>query len=186
MNLVSPSDTHLYFVTDSCEEACREIERFYANYDSIRYVGNQAIIRLRHRPTAEQLAELNERHGHLVQHGRIETSAPLSVEVRQDDRVELPRIRFQFAHHRYGDLRALIDTVNSSRPRRPTPRRPPSNPQSDLNGRVVATRPSARSVRFRGEFALKPRDSIRRRRAAVPGRSSTNSVIVPLNLVRSS
>ena len=112
-NLVSATDTHLYYVTDSCEEACREIERFYANYDSIRYVGNQAIIRLRHRPTAEQLAELNERHGHLVQSGRIETSAPLSVETRQNDRVELPRIRFQFAHHRYGDLRAMIDALNS-------------------------------------------------------------------------
>jgi uncharacterized protein (TIGR00730 family) len=127
--LVSPKDTHLYFVTASSEEACEEIERFYANYDSVRYVGNQAIIRLRHRPTAEQLAELNERHGHLVQHGRIETSSPLSVEVRQDDRVELPRIRFQFANHRYGDLRALIDTVNSfAPPAGPPPAAPPTTP----------------------------------------------------------
>jgi hypothetical protein len=126
---VSPNDTHLYFVTDSCEEACQDIERFYANYDSIRYVGNQAIIRLRHRPTAAQLAELNERHGHLVQSGRIETSAPLSVEVRQEDRIELPRIRFQFAHHRYGDLRALIDTVNSwAPPAGPPPTATPTTP----------------------------------------------------------
>jgi uncharacterized protein (TIGR00730 family) len=112
-NLVSANDTHLYFVTDSCEEACREIERFYAGYDSIRYVGNQAIIRLRTAPTDEQLAELNERFAHLVADGRIERSAPLSVEVRQDDRVDLPRIRFQFAQHRYGDLRALIDALNA-------------------------------------------------------------------------
>jgi uncharacterized protein (TIGR00730 family) len=127
--LVSPTDTHLYFVTGSCEEACAEIERFYANYDSIRYVGNQAIIRLRHRPTAEQLAELNERHGHLVQAGRIDTSAPLSVEVRQDDRVDLARIRFQFAQHRYGDLRALIDTVNTwAPPSGPPPTATPDTP----------------------------------------------------------
>jgi len=112
-NLVSAADTHLYFVTDSCEEACREIERFYANYDSIRYVGKQAVIRLRNVPTGDQLAGLNERFGHLVAAGRIDASAPLGVEVRQHDRVELPRIRFQFAHHRYGDLRALIDELNS-------------------------------------------------------------------------
>ncbi len=112
-NLVSAMDTHLYFVTDSSEEACREIERFYANYDSIRYVGNQAIIRLRNKPTTEQLAELNERFASLVADGRIETSAPLGVEVRQDDRVDLPRIRFQFAKHKYGDLRAMIDTLNT-------------------------------------------------------------------------
>jgi uncharacterized protein (TIGR00730 family) len=112
-NLVSSPDTHLYVVTDSSEAACHEIERFYANYDSIRYVGSQAVIRLRHPPTDAQLAELNERFAHLVASGRIETTAPLGVEVRQGDRVDLHRIRFQFAHHMYGDLRAMIDVLNS-------------------------------------------------------------------------
>lgn len=112
-NLVSAQDTHLYFVTDSCDEACREIERFYANYDSIRYVGNQAVIRLRTAPTSDQLAALNEQFAHLVVDGRIEVTPPLGVEIRQDDRVELARIRFQFAQHRYGDLRALIDALNA-------------------------------------------------------------------------
>ena len=71
-NLVSAMDTHLYYVTDSCIDACQEIERFYSNYDSIRYVGNQAIIRLRTAPTDEQLNELNGRFTHLVSSGRIE------------------------------------------------------------------------------------------------------------------
>jgi uncharacterized protein (TIGR00730 family) len=112
-NLVSSSDTHLYYVTDSCEDACREIERFYANYDSIRYVGNQAIIRLRRAPDDEQLVALNEQFAHLVSSGRIERTEPLAVEARQRDRLELPRIRFQFAKHKYGDLRAMIDVLNS-------------------------------------------------------------------------
>ncbi len=112
-NLVSAADTHLYFVTDSCDEACREIERFYANYDSIRYVGNQAVIRLRSTPTDEELATLNESFGHLVSSGRIERTEPLAVEVRHADRLDMPRIRFQFAKHKYGDLRAMIDVLNS-------------------------------------------------------------------------
>ena len=112
-NLVSAADTHLYYVTDSCEDACREIERFYANYDSIRYVGNQAIIRLRSAPSDEQLALLNGEFAHLVSSGRIECTAPLPVEVRQADRLDLPRLRFQFAKHKYGDLRAMIDVLNS-------------------------------------------------------------------------
>ena len=112
-NLVSAADTHLYYVTDSCEDACREIERFYANYDSIRYVGNQAIIRLRSAPSDEQLALLNREFTHLVSSGRIECTAPLPVEVRQADRLDLPRLRFQFAKHKYGDLRAMIDVLNS-------------------------------------------------------------------------
>ncbi len=133
-NLVSAADTHLYYVTDSCEEACREIERFYANYDSIRYVGKQAVIRLRNAPTEDQLAELNEQFGHLVASGRIDASAPLSVEVRQNGRVELPRIRFQFAHHRYGDLRALIDELNSfAEPAGPPAVAPPAGPPPAAN-----------------------------------------------------
>ena len=112
-NLVSAADTHLYFVTDSCDEACREIERFYANYDSIRYVGNQAVIRLQPTPTDEELATLNESFGHLVSSGRIERTEPLAVEVRHADRLDMPRIRFQFAKHKYGDLRAMIDVLNS-------------------------------------------------------------------------
>jgi hypothetical protein len=112
-DLVSAADTHLYYVTDSCADACLEIERFYANYDSIRYVGNQAIIRLGSAPNDDQLAVLNEQFAHLVSSGRIERTDPLAVEVRQADRVELPRIRFQFAKHKYGDLRAMIDVLNT-------------------------------------------------------------------------
>ncbi len=109
---VAPADRSLYRVTDSCEVAATEIDRFYANYHSIRYVGDHLVVRLRHVPTASQLDELNERFGHLVARGRIERAKPFEIERRHDDHVELPRIRFVFRGHRSGDLRALIDAVN--------------------------------------------------------------------------
>ena len=109
---VSPSDTGLYLVTDSTEAAAAEIDRFYLNYHSIRYVGDFLIVRLRHPITDQQLAELNERFGHLVARGRIERTGPLDIERRHGDHVELPRIRFAFRRHRPGDLRALIDALN--------------------------------------------------------------------------
>jgi uncharacterized protein (TIGR00730 family) len=111
-NLVAAMDTNLYYLTASPADACREIEHFYANYDSIRYVGSQAVIRLRTAPDDDQLAALNAQFGHLVSSGRIERTDALGVEVRQGDRVDLPRIRFQFAKHKYGDLRAMIDVLN--------------------------------------------------------------------------
>jgi hypothetical protein len=111
--LVAPADRSLYLVTDSADAAVREIDRFYANYHSIRYVGDFLILRLQHEPTDEQLGELNERFAHLVARGSIDRTAALDIERRNDDHVELPRIRFAFAKHRYGDLRALIDLVNS-------------------------------------------------------------------------
>lgn len=63
--------------------------------------------------TDEQLAVLNERFASLVSAGRIERTAASPIEVRQRDHEELPRLRFEFARHRYSDLRALIDVVNS-------------------------------------------------------------------------
>ncbi len=109
---MAPADRSLYFITDSCEDATAHIMRFYANYHSIRYVGDNLVLRLLHSPTDAQLADLNDRFGHLVARGRIERSKPFDIERRHDDHVELPRLRFVFRGHRSGDLRALIDAVN--------------------------------------------------------------------------
>ena len=127
--LVNEADSHLYLVTDSSDAACAEIEHFYANFDSIRYVGNQAVIRLRHDPTDEQLALLDQRFAAIVASGHIERSGALPIEIRQHDHTDLPRIRFEFARHRYSDLRALIDLVNSFR--HPRVERPPGSTLDD-------------------------------------------------------
>jgi len=111
--LVSASDPGLYFITDDTAAAVREIVSFYRNYESIRYVGDTLVLRLRHEPTAEQLDELNEQFGYLCASGRIEASGPLEPELREHDSIELPRLAFHFAKHGYGDLRALINAVNS-------------------------------------------------------------------------
>lgn len=110
--LVSQPDTNLYFITDDCNAAVDEVLGFYRNYDSMRYVGDLLVMRLRQAPTPEQLDLLNKRFGHLCKRGGIAAAEPYSVERREDDRLDLPRIAFAFAKHGYGDLRALIDTVN--------------------------------------------------------------------------
>jgi uncharacterized protein (TIGR00730 family) len=110
--LVGAADRSLYLVTTSCDEGATEITRFYSNYHSIRYVGDQLVLRLRHAPTDAQLAALNQRFHHLVARGRIERAGPFEIERRHGDHPELPRIRFAFRRHRSGDLRALIDAVN--------------------------------------------------------------------------
>jgi len=111
--LVSADDTSLYTITDSCEEACRIIDRFYANYDSIRFVGDQLIMRLRQAPDDVQLAHLNEQFAHLVERGEITRTGPFKAEIRDDDHVELERITFAFTRHGYGDLIKLIGVLNS-------------------------------------------------------------------------
>ena len=110
--LVSPADTGLYLVTDDCEVATREIQHFYANYRSLRYVGDQLVLRVRRAPDDEELAALNERFAPLCKRGRIERSEPLSVEIKERDALDLQRIRFTFARHGFAQLRGLIDALN--------------------------------------------------------------------------
>lgn len=111
--LVSPADTGLYRVTDSAEEAVEEITRFYANYDSLRYVGEKLVLRVRVAPDPAQLAQLNSEFAHLCVDGGLELVEPFGIEVREKDRLDMGRIAFSFTKHGYGDLRALIDRLNS-------------------------------------------------------------------------
>ena len=106
------ADTDLFLVTDDCDMAVQEITRFYANYDSVRYVDEQLVIRMRQAPTERQLDELNERFGHLCTRGGIVVGGPLPIEIREHDQLALARVSFAFARHGFGDLRQLIDTIN--------------------------------------------------------------------------
>lgn len=111
--LVSSDDTNLYLVTDSCERAAAEIERFYANFDSVRFVGDQLIIRMRRAPNDAQLEQLNRDFRDLVRAGAIERIEPMRVEVRDDDRLDRERLRLDFDPHRSALLRRFIDALNA-------------------------------------------------------------------------
>lgn len=109
---ISPEDDCFFNVVCSADEAVRVVERFYANYHSFRMVRTKAVVRLRHAPTPEQLAALNEEFAHVVSVGTIEVSGPLPVELSSKDVIELPRLVFEFTRKDYGSLRRLIDAVN--------------------------------------------------------------------------
>ncbi len=111
--LVSANDVDLYTITNDCDEAARIIESFYANYDSIRFVGDHLVIRLRQGPTDAQLAELNDQFGHLAASGTIERAEPFKIERRDDDKLDLERISFDFAKRGYSDLVAMIRELNT-------------------------------------------------------------------------
>lgn len=111
--LVSPLDTNLYRVTESVEEATREVLDFYANYESIRFVGDTLVIRIQREPSDAQLAALNAEFGHLAVDGVIQRSGPLPVELREQDALGLQRLTCTFAKHGYGELRQMIDQINT-------------------------------------------------------------------------
>jgi len=109
---VSPQDHELYLATDDVGAAVAEIERFWRNYHSLRWVGDRLVLRLRHTPTAEEVGRLGAAFADLLVDGHIEASPPLSAEVADRDHVDLPRIVMRFDPRQAARLRALIDAVN--------------------------------------------------------------------------
>jgi uncharacterized protein (TIGR00730 family) len=110
---VEESDLGLFTVTDSAHEAMARVSGFYANYSSIRYVGDLLVVRMRQGPTDAQLEALRERFGFLCASGTIDVVPPLPEEVADGDALEMARIAFSFVKRSYARLVDLIDDVNA-------------------------------------------------------------------------
>jgi uncharacterized protein (TIGR00730 family) len=110
--LISEHDFSLFRVTDDVAAACDEIVGFYANYHSIRFVGDLLVVRLRHAPDDALLEKINADFADITTRGGIERSEPLPAEVSSNDHLELPRVAFHFDRLNYGRLRQLIDVLN--------------------------------------------------------------------------
>lgn len=111
--MINSSDHELYIVTDDVDLAFDEINGFWSNHHSIRYVGDRLVMRM-HRPVTDTaLAEINDRFGHLVAHGHITRSRPFRPEVDHDDHVDLPRLAFAYSRRHYGRLEPLIRAINA-------------------------------------------------------------------------
>jgi uncharacterized protein (TIGR00730 family) len=110
--LVSPGDTNLYLITDDVDHAAAAIRGFWRNYDSIRWVGQRLVVRLRAEPSDDELAMLNDEFGDLCVEGRIERTVPLRAEVSDGDRLELPRLVLRFAVRKGARFREMIRALN--------------------------------------------------------------------------
>ncbi len=110
--LISADDLCLVKVADTVEEAVEEVCRFYRTYDSMRFVGNQLVMRLKRRIGDEELAKLNEDFADILERGEIERIATTDAEMRDADKVDLHRLGMRFGRHKWSRLRRLIDAVN--------------------------------------------------------------------------
>lgn len=109
---VSPDDDHLFCVTDDVQVAVDEVLRFYANYQSQRFVKGRLVLRMRQAPTAEELQVLNRDFVDIVVRGDIEVIDATGDEIADDDHVDLARLAFRFDRHGWARLRMLIDRLN--------------------------------------------------------------------------
>jgi uncharacterized protein (TIGR00730 family) len=110
--LISPEDLALYKITDSVDEAVAEVEGFYRNYHSMRYVRGDLVLRLRQPLSEQTLERLRHDFADIVVSGTIEPTGALPEEANDLHLAGLPRLRFRFDRRSLGRLRMLINAIN--------------------------------------------------------------------------
>ncbi|MFJ4174090.1 TIGR00730 family Rossman fold protein [Microbacterium sp. NPDC089696] len=110
--VISEGDFDRVVITDSVDAAVAEIAGFWRNYDSLRWVGDTLVLRLRAEPTDAELDDLNERFAGMLSSGRIERTVPRPPEVADDDVLQLPRLALHLDQRQVGSLFRLIGAIN--------------------------------------------------------------------------
>jgi uncharacterized protein (TIGR00730 family) len=111
--LISPEDLSLYRVANRLEDAVGEIQTFYRNYHSSRYVGNRLVLRLHRAPTPDVATRLEEEFRDILLEGGFSVNTALPEEIEESSLASLPRLTFLFNRRSFGRLRQLIDALNT-------------------------------------------------------------------------
>ncbi len=114
LGLISEEDFNLFRMTKDVESAVSEVLNFYKIYQSSRYVGQQMVIRMAKRLTAESLAKINDTFGDVLRAGRFVQGAALRQERNEPEIAHLPRLIFTPHLRNFGRMRLLIDHINAS------------------------------------------------------------------------
>lgn len=110
--MVTAGDLDRVRITDSVTEAVAEVTGFWRHYDSLRWVGDRLVLRLRRELSDDEIESLNARFAGLLESGRIERSSPLRPELRDQDRLQLPRLCLVPHSRAAGELHRLIRAIN--------------------------------------------------------------------------
>ena len=111
--VISADDFDRVLVTDSAEAAVAAITEFWRNYDSLRWVDDVLLLRLKNMPTDAEIEALNAEFGHLVVDGGITVTSAVPVEVEDNDRIDLPRLALRLRQREVGGLYRLIAAINA-------------------------------------------------------------------------
>lgn len=110
---VDQTDLGLVHLCDDHREALAWIDRYYANYRSIRWFGDTLVIRLHVAPTAEQLEHLNERFASMTTDGKgLSLTGARPAEIDGGDEPDAARVQLVLDPFRIAQLYLVIDALN--------------------------------------------------------------------------
>lgn len=108
--LISPEDMDLFRITDDVDAAVREVLHFYRVYHSMRYVGDDLVLRLNRPLGHTTLERLNDDFADILVAGRFEQGGMLPAE--NGEFPDRPRLRLRFDRKSCGRLRRCLDLIN--------------------------------------------------------------------------
>jgi uncharacterized protein (TIGR00730 family) len=109
--LISPEDQSLYRIVTTVDEAVDEVLSFYRVYQSMRYIGHDLVLRLRHAVSEEVLEKIRTGWADIVVSGTFEQHQG-ALPAEGTEFPALTRLRFHFNRRNMGRLRQLIDFIN--------------------------------------------------------------------------
>ncbi|RIK67484.1 MAG: cytochrome D ubiquinol oxidase subunit II [Planctomycetota bacterium] len=109
--MISPEDMNLIKVTDSVDEAVREVLTFYRRFHSYRYVKDTLVMRLNEPLPEHALLHVREHFTDILGTGTIQQCGPLSEE--GDDAPDKTRLVMNFNRRSHGRLRQLVNYINT-------------------------------------------------------------------------
>jgi len=109
---ISPGDRAFYRITDSVDEAVREITGFYRVYHSMRYVRGDLVLRLNQPLSDACMRRIRHDFADILEGGDFVQTGMLPQEVNEPHLAELPRLKFRFNRLHQSRLRQLIDLIN--------------------------------------------------------------------------
>jgi uncharacterized protein (TIGR00730 family) len=109
---ISERDLSLFRIVTDIDEAIGEIQTFYRNYHSYRFVKQDLVIRLNHPPAPGLVDKLNHEFAGILSEGKIEATEPLPEESDDPGTLHLPRLRVHFNRENFAGLRQMLDVIN--------------------------------------------------------------------------
>jgi len=125
--LISESDLSLFKIFDHEEPAVQEIQNFYRNFHSFRYVGEQLVVRIREPLTPLQITEAQATFQDLCAEGSFSQVEAFPQEQDESEVLHLPRLAFKYHRRNAGRLRQFINWLNE------LPNLPPSKAHITVN-----------------------------------------------------
>jgi len=110
--LISESDLSLFKIFNHEEPAVEEIQKFYRNFHSFRFVGDQLVVRIREPLTPLQIAEAQSTFQDLCADGSFSQVEAFPQEQDEPEVLHLPRLAFPYHRREAGRLRQFIDWLN--------------------------------------------------------------------------